>query len=119
MVAVADAVRRRISRPAAYDRDPMSISQRTAARLSFVALYAAVGASYPYLGVFYAERGLDLAAIGLLTALGAAVGLVAAPLWGVLAARYAGSPFVISIAAVVNAPGTLTVGPSAAGSLPW
>ena len=85
----------------------MSVSPRMAARLSFVALYAAVGASYPYLGVFYQDRGLDLAAIGLLTALGAAVGLVAAPLWGVMADRYAGSPFVISVAAVVNIIGAI------------
>ena len=48
-----------------------------AARLSYLALFAAIGAWFPYLGVFFQERGLDLGQIGLMTALGAAAGLVA------------------------------------------
>jgi PPP family 3-phenylpropionic acid transporter len=83
----------------------MPISPRVAARLSYVAAFGAVGAWYPYLAVFYQERGLDLATIGLMTALGAAAGLVAAPIWGALADRYAGSPLVIPVAALVTAAG--------------
>ena len=78
---------------------------RVAARLSYVAAYAAVGASFPYLGVFYLERGLSLSAIGLLTALGAAAGLLGAPLWGALADRSAGLPIVIPLASIVTAVG--------------
>ncbi len=76
-----------------------------AARLSYLALFAAVGASFPYLSVFYQSRGLDLGAVGLLTALGAGAGLVAAPIWGAAADRYAGSPFVMAVGAVVAAIG--------------
>jgi len=78
---------------------------RVAARLSYVAAYAAVGASFPYLGVFYLERGLSLSTIGLLTALGAAAGLLGAPLWGALADRSAGLPIVIPLASIVTAIG--------------
>lgn len=83
----------------------MPRDQGVAARLCYVAAYAAVGASFPYLGVYYQDRGLDLSSIGLLTAVGAGAGLVAAPIWGALADRYAGSPLVIPIAALVSAVG--------------
>ncbi|HEY8170057.1 MAG TPA: MFS transporter [Candidatus Limnocylindria bacterium] len=83
----------------------MSTNPRLAARLGYVALFGAVGASFPFLGVFYQERGLDLGAIGLLTALGAAAGLLAAPLWGALADRYPGSSLMISVAALITAGG--------------
>ena len=83
----------------------MRISPRAAARLSYVAAFGAVGAWYPYLAVFYQERGLDLGLIGLMTALGAAAGLVSAPIWGALADRFAGSPLIIPVAALVTAAG--------------
>lgn len=83
------------------------MSPRLAARLSYVALFAAVGASFPYLGVYYQERGLDLGAIGLLTALGAAASFLGAPIWGALADRYAGSPLVIPVATLVTIAGAL------------
>jgi len=80
-----------------------------AARLSYLALFAAIGAWFPYLGVFFQERGLDLGQIGLMTALGAAAGLVAAPVWGVVADRFAGSPFIITAAAAVAAAGAVAL----------
>ena len=83
----------------------MPTSPRLAARLSYLALFAAVGASFPYLAVFYQARGLDLGAIGLLTALGAGAGLVSAPIWGAVADRYAGSRLVIPFAALLTAVG--------------
>ncbi len=87
----------------------MPFSPRTAARLSYIASFAAVGAWYPYLGVFYQDTGFDLATIGLMTALGAAAGLVAAPIWGAVADRYAGSPLVISIGALVAVGGAVSL----------
>ena len=87
----------------------MPFSPRTAARLSYIAAFAAVGAWYPYLAVFYQDTGFDLATIGLMTALGAAAALVAAPIWGAVADRYAGSPLVISLAALVAAGGALAM----------
>ena len=81
------------------------MSPTVAARLAYLALYGAIGASFPYLAVFYRSRGLDLATIGLLTALVAAAGLVAAPLWGAVADRYAGSKPVLPTAAILAAVG--------------
>ena len=87
----------------------MHVSPRTAARLSYVAAFGAVGAWYPYLAVFFQDRGLDLGLIGLMTALGAAAGLVSAPIWGALADRFAGSPLVIPVAALVTAAGATAI----------
>ena len=81
------------------------MSPTVAARLAYLALYGAIGASFPYLAVFYRSRGLDLATIGLLTALVAAAGLVAAPIWGAVADRFAGSKPVLSVAAILAAVG--------------
>lgn len=83
----------------------MLIRPGVAARLSYIAAFGSVGAWYPYLSVFYQDRGLDLATIGLMTALGAAAGLVAAPIWGAVADRFAGSRPVIPIAALIAAAG--------------
>jgi PPP family 3-phenylpropionic acid transporter len=53
----------------------------------YVALFAGVGAWYPYQSVLLASRGLDFGEIGLLLALNAVVMLVAAPVWGAVADR--------------------------------
>ena len=81
------------------------MSPTTAARLAYLALYASVGASFPYLAVFYGERGLSLGTIGLLTSLAAAAGLLAAPVWGAVADRFAGSRLLLPTAAVAAAAG--------------
>jgi PPP family 3-phenylpropionic acid transporter len=81
------------------------MSPTIAARLAYVAMYAAVGASFPYLPVFFGLRGLELQTIGLLTSLTAAAGLVAAPLWGVVADRFAGSRLTLPGAALLAAVG--------------
>jgi MFS transporter, PPP family, 3-phenylpropionic acid transporter len=85
------------------------MSPTVAARLAYLALYGAIGASFPYLAVFYRSRGLDLATIGLLTSLAAGVGLVAAPLWGAVADRFAGTRPVLPIAAVLAAAGAVVL----------
>ena len=82
---------------------------RVAARLGYIALYAAVGASFPFLAVFYDSRGLSIGEIGLLIALAAAAGLVAAPLWGILADRLAGSRSILPFAALLAAGAGVTV----------
>ena len=81
------------------------MSPTVSARLAYLALYAAVGASFPYFAVFYESRGLALETIGLLTSLAAGAGLVAAPLWGAVADRFAGSRLVLPIAAAAAAAG--------------
>ncbi len=85
------------------------MSQTTAARLAYLALYASVGASFPYFAVFYGSRGLGLETIGLLTALTAGAGLVAAPVWGTVADRFAGSWAVLPAAATLAAAGAVAL----------
>jgi MFS transporter, PPP family, 3-phenylpropionic acid transporter len=79
------------------------ISQTVRARAAFVTLYAAVGAMFPYLPVYYQSLGLRLDVIGLLGALSAAAGLVSAPLWGAAGDRFASSRLVLPAAAVTAA----------------
>jgi PPP family 3-phenylpropionic acid transporter len=81
------------------------VSPTIAARVAFVAVYAAVGAYLPYLPVYFRSLGFGLDAVGWLAALGAAAGLVGAPLWGAIADRFAGSRLVLPAAAVMAALG--------------
>jgi len=53
----------------------------------FALLFGAVAAYAPYIAVYLRSKGLELGTVGLLIALQAAVGLVAAPAWGALADR--------------------------------
>ncbi len=73
------------------------------AALGYIAAYAAVGAAAPYFPVYYETLGLSLDAIGLLAALSALTGLVAAPAWGIVADRYAGSRLVLPLACLASA----------------
>jgi MFS transporter, PPP family, 3-phenylpropionic acid transporter len=73
-----------------------------AARAAYATLFGAVGASFPYLPVFYREQGLSLGQVGLLGSLAAGVALLTAPLWGTLADRYPTSRIVIPIAALLT-----------------
>jgi len=81
------------------------MSATNAARLGYLALYGAVGASFPYFSVFYGSRGFGVETIGLLTSLAAVAGLVAAPLWGSAADRFSGSRGLLPAAAIVAALG--------------
>lgn len=79
------------------------MSPRTRATLAYVAAFAAVGANFPYLPVHYRALGLDLAAIGMLTALWAGASLVASPLWGSVTDRFPRSRTVLPAAALLAA----------------
>jgi len=85
-------------------------SQAVRARAAFVTLYAAVGAMFPYLPVYYLSQGLRLDVIGLLGALSAAAALIGAPLWGAAADRFASSRFVMPVAALGAAIAAAVVG---------
>ena len=76
-------------------------------------MFAGFGAFYPYITLAYEARGLDFSQIGLTISLGAATGLLAAPMWGALSDRFAGSPRVLlaSATAAVAAIGTLSIAP--------
>ncbi len=75
--------------------------------IAYVAYFAAVGAAWPYLPIYYRELGLDLAAIGALAALSAAVQLVASPAWGALADRFPHTRLTLPLAALVGVAGAL------------
>ena len=79
------------------------MSSPVAARAAYATLFGAIGASFPYLPVYYRSVGLSLGEIGLLGSLAAAVGLVGAPLWGTLADRYPTSRLVLPLAATLAA----------------
>ena len=79
------------------------MSSPVAARAAYATLFGAIGASFPYLPVYYRSVGLSLGEIGLLGSLAAAVGLVGAPLWGTLADRYPTSRLILPLAATLAA----------------
>jgi MFS transporter, PPP family, 3-phenylpropionic acid transporter len=54
----------------------------------YVVLFGCVGAYFPYIAVYFQSIGLGLELVGLLLALGSAVGLIAAPVWGAVADHF-------------------------------
>jgi PPP family 3-phenylpropionic acid transporter len=79
------------------------VSSPVAARAAYATLFGAIGASFPYLPVYYRSIGLSLGEIGLLGSLAAAVGLLGAPLWGTLADRHPTSRVMLPAAATLAA----------------
>ncbi|HEX9045235.1 MAG TPA: MFS transporter [Candidatus Limnocylindrales bacterium] len=77
------------------------------AALTYVAYFAAVGAAFPYLPVYYHSLGLGLGTIGLVTATYSGVQLVGAPAWGALADRFHRSRLTLPFAAMVATGGAL------------
>lgn len=75
------------------------MSSPVAARAAYATLFGAIGASFPYLPVFYQANGLSLGQIGLLGSAAAATGLIGSPAWGALADRYPTSRLVLPAAA--------------------
>ncbi|MDQ3880728.1 MAG: MFS transporter, partial [Chloroflexota bacterium] len=81
------------------------MSDASRARIAYVTLFTAVGAWAPYLPVYYRSLGVPLSAVGGLAALAAATGMLAAPAWGTIADRFAGSRWVLPAAAFAGAGG--------------
>jgi PPP family 3-phenylpropionic acid transporter len=69
--------------------------------------YSAIGASFPYLPVFYRDLGLSLQEIGLLTAIQAATQLALGPVWGGLVDRFPRTRMTLPLAAAVATAGAL------------
>jgi PPP family 3-phenylpropionic acid transporter len=67
----------------------------------YIAAFAAVGAVLPYIPVYFQSLGLPLDAIGLVSAVAALCGLVAAPTWGVIADQALGARGALTGAALV------------------
>jgi PPP family 3-phenylpropionic acid transporter len=51
----------------------------------YIVLFGSVGAYFPYIAIYFQSIGLGLELVGLLLGVGAAVALVAAPVWGAVA----------------------------------
>jgi PPP family 3-phenylpropionic acid transporter len=73
--------------------------------VAYLVYFAAIGAAFPYLPVFFRELGLGLGEIGLLAAIQATIYLVLAPVWGGLADRFPHTRLMLPLAA-----GVATVG---------
>jgi PPP family 3-phenylpropionic acid transporter len=77
--------------------------------LAYLVYFSAIGASFPYLPVFYRDLGLPLEEIGLLTAIQAAIQLVLGPIWGGLVDRFPKVGLTLPLAAAVAAVGGFTL----------
>jgi MFS transporter, PPP family, 3-phenylpropionic acid transporter len=73
----------------------------------YIILFAAVGASSPFLQQYYQSLGLPLAEIGLLTAFTSAAALLSAPIWGAINDRVPESRLLVPIATLVGAAGAV------------
>ena len=69
----------------------------------FIASFAAVGSSSPYITVYFQKLGLSLGAIGIFAGLAALCGLIAAPIWGHLADQVMGARAALVATAVLAA----------------
>jgi PPP family 3-phenylpropionic acid transporter len=69
--------------------------------VAYLIYFAAIGAAFPYLPVFYRELGLGLGEIGLLTAIQAAIQLILAPVWGGLGDRFPRTRLTLPLAGAV------------------
>jgi PPP family 3-phenylpropionic acid transporter len=85
-------------------------SPRFRAIACFVALYSAVGASAPYLPVYYQSLGMSFDVIGLLAAVVSLSTLFAAPAWGIAADRLYRTRVVLPAACLVAAAVALFLG---------
>ena len=76
----------------------------------YATLFSAVGAFVPYMAVFYRSIGMGVEVVGLLAALWAAAGLVAAPTWGIVADRLGSVRYPLVLAGVWAALAALGLG---------
>ncbi len=72
---------------------------RTVRALYFF-LFAAVGAIFPYLNVYYRSIGLSGTQIGLIGSLPPLTGMIAGPLWGMLSDRLGATRWLLVLAAI-------------------
>ncbi|MDD9269403.1 MFS transporter [Paenibacillus sp. GCM10023248] len=55
--------------------------------LFYALIYMSTGAFFSYISVYYTEIGLGNFEVGILTSVGAVIGLIAQPLWGIISDR--------------------------------
>ena len=96
-----DGLRERVRAPA--------VSPVAPAAFAYFVYFAAVGAGWPYLPVYYQSLGFDFGIIGALTALAAATQLVSAPIWGALNDRFSTGRWVLFAAPALAAAAALAL----------
>ncbi len=106
--------------PHAAPVEPAPGSPRTvvlSSGLAYALYFGAIGAWSPYWPVYFSGLGVDLAAIGVLTAIPAAVQVAAAPAWGLAADRLGDVrlPLVAAAAMCIAAALPMAAGPAT----PW
>ena len=77
--------------------------------LAYLVFYAALGAAYPFLPVFYRDLGLALDEIGVLIAVQAGIMLVFGPVWGGMSDRFPRSRIALPLAAAVATAGAVVL----------
>jgi PPP family 3-phenylpropionic acid transporter len=85
--------------------------------VAYALFFGAIGAWSPYWPVYFSALGVGLAAIGLLTAIPAAVQVLAAPAWGLVADRLGDVRFPLVAAGVVCVSAALLM--AAGPATPW
>jgi PPP family 3-phenylpropionic acid transporter len=75
----------------------------------YIAAFAAVGAVVPFIPVYFQSLGLPLDAIGLVAAVAALCGLIAAPAWGVIADQAIGARGALISAGLLSAAAAFAV----------
>ena len=75
----------------------------------YIAAFAAVGAVVPFIPVYFQSLGLPLDAIGLVAAVAALCGLIAAPAWGVIADQAIGARGALVSAGLLSAAAAFAV----------
>jgi PPP family 3-phenylpropionic acid transporter len=76
----------------------------------YLVLFGSIGAFFPYIAVYYRSIGLSVEAIGLLTALQAAVGLAGAPVWGALVDQLGSVRGALAVAGLATAASAAVLG---------
>ncbi len=75
--------------------------------VAYLVYFSAIGASFPYLPVFYRDLGLTLQEIGLLTAIQAGTQLLLGPIWGGLVDRFPRTRLTLPASALVASVGAM------------
>ncbi len=83
----------------------------------YLAFYAAIACTAPYLAPYYRSLGLGLDQVGMLASFSACVGMFAGPSWGAIHDRFPHARWLIPLATVIAALGAVTLGVAGASVL--
>ncbi|MEO6061907.1 MAG: MFS transporter [Thermoflexales bacterium] len=79
-------------------------------KLFYFCFYGALGAYWPFLQLYYRDIGLDVAQIGILATLGGLIGVLAGPLWAILADAFRLQRILLPLCLTLNLGMTFVIG---------